>query len=166
MMRHATPEQAHSHVSRAKHGRLVVVATSSIKLTQRGFVLIGVGLFILVTLAVPFRGLLRERRDVAQLQQALVEQQQTIKELTNRRERLKDPAYLQALARARLNYVFPGETGYVVLDKETSTQVSTVPGALVPNDDSPWYTKLWTSTKLADKKQDANNPLVVPTTDK
>jgi len=166
MMRHATPEQAHSHVSRANHGRLLVVATSSFKLTQRAFVLIGVGLFILVTLAVPLRGLLRERRDVAQLQQAVVEQQQTIKDLTNRRDRLKDPAYLQSLARARLNYVFPGETGYVVLDKETATEVATVSGALVPNDDSPWYTKLWTSTKLADKKQDANNPLVVPTTDK
>jgi hypothetical protein len=73
---------------------------------------------------------------------------------------------LQALARARLNYVFPGETGYVVLDKETSTEVATVSGALVPNDDSPWYTKLWKSTKLADKKRDADNPLVVPTTDK
>jgi cell division protein FtsB len=142
------------------------VATSSFKLTKRGFVLIGVGLFILVTLAVPLRGLLREQRDVAQLRQAVVEQKQTIKDLTNRRERLKDPAYLQSLARARLNYVFPNETGYVVLDKETSTEVSTVPGALVPNDDSPWYTKLWKSTKLADKKRDADNPLVVPTTDK
>ena len=99
-MRHATPEQARSHVSRANHGRLLVVATSSIKLTRRGFVVIGVGLFILVTLAVPLRGLLREQRDVAQLQQSVVEQKQTIKDLTNRRERLKDPAYLQALARA------------------------------------------------------------------
>jgi len=142
------------------------VATSSFKLTGRGFVLIGVGLMILVTLAVPLRGLLRERHDVAQLQQDVIEQKQTIKALSNTRERLKDPAYLQALARARLNYVFPGETGYVVLDKETDTQVATVPGALVPNDDSPWYTKLWTSTKLADKKQDPNNPLVVPTTSK
>lgn len=115
-------------------------------------------------LAVPFRGLIRERRDLAEISQSIERQKIAVQELRDQRERLKDPAYLQTLARARLNYVFPGEIGYVVLDKETASQIDTVPGALVPNDDSPWYTKLWSSTKLADKRQGANNPLVVPTT--
>ena len=112
--------------------------------------------------AMPLRGLVRERRDVAEISQAIEAQKTAIKELRNQRERLKDPAYLQTLARARLNYVFPGEIGFVVLDKETASQIATVPGALIPNDDSPWYTKLWSSTKLADKKQSGTNPLIVP----
>ena len=52
-------------------------------------------------------------------------------------ERLQDDAYLQTLIRSRLNYVYPGEIGFVVLDKETATQVSAVPGALVRVDLTP-----------------------------
>ena len=88
---------------------------------------------------------------------------QAIDELTNRKARLQDPAYLRTIVRARLNYVFPGEIGFVVLDKETSTAISDVPGALVPNNDAAWYSKLWLSTKLADQPKLKNDPLVVKT---
>jgi hypothetical protein len=85
--------------------------------------------------------------------------------LNNRKARLSDPAYLQAIARERLNYVFPGEIGFVVLDEETTTSITGVPGALVPNDDSAWYTKLWSSTKLADNPPPPDDPLVVQSED-
>jgi len=123
------------------------------------------GVFIMLTLAVPLRALIKERRDIKVLQQQIVSQQAKIDDLNDRRARLSDPAYLQALARERLNYVFPGEIGFVVLDKETSTAITAVPGALIPNDDSSWYTKLWSSTKLADKPPAANDPLVVQSGD-
>jgi len=106
-----------------------------------------------LTLAVPLRALIQERREIKQLQMQVVSQQVKIDDLNNRKERLKDPAYLQALARERLNYVFPGEIGLILLDEETNTAISGVPGALVPNNDDAWYTKLWTSTKLADQPQ-------------
>jgi Septum formation initiator len=123
------------------------------------------GVFIMLTLAVPLRALIKERRDIKALQQQVVSQQAKIDDLNDRRARLADPAYLQALARERLNYVFPGEIGFVVLDKETSTAITAVPGALIPNDDSSWYTKLWSSAKLADKPPAANDPLVVQSGD-
>jgi hypothetical protein len=123
------------------------------------------GVFIMLTLAVPLRALIKERRDIKGLEQQVVSQQAKIDDLNDRRARLADPAYLQALARERLNYVFPGEIGFVVLDKETSTAITAVPGALIPNDDSSWYTKLWSSTKLADKPPAANDPLVVQSGD-
>lgn len=112
-------------------------------------------------LAVPVRSLISERRDIRHLENSVVAQQAVIDDLNNRKARLADPAYLQALARQRLNYVFPGEVGFVVLDEETNTAINSVPGALVPNDDSSWYAKLWSSTKLADKPPAANDPLVV-----
>ena len=123
------------------------------------------GVFIMLTLAVPLRALIQERRDIKVLEQQVVSQQTKIDDLNNRRARLADPAYLQALARERLNYVFPGEIGFVVLDEETSTAITGVPGALVPNYDSSWYTKLWSSTKLADNPPAANDPLVVQSDD-
>ncbi len=123
------------------------------------------GVFIMLTLAVPLRALIQERREIRDLEQQVVSQQEKIDDLNNRRARLADPAYLQALARERLNYVFPGEIGFVVLDEETNTAITGVSGALVPNDDSAWYTKLWSSTKLADKPPAADDPLVVQSDD-
>ncbi|CAB4339405.1 unannotated protein [freshwater metagenome] len=122
-------------------------------------------IIVLGSLAVPTRAYLRETREIAQLRGSLTEQEQAIAELENRKARLRDKTYLQALVRDRLNYVFPGEIGFVVLDKETSTEITSVPGALVPNDDSAWYSKLWTSTKLADEPQKKNDPLVVNSQD-
>jgi hypothetical protein len=123
------------------------------------------GVFVMLTLAVPLRALIQERREVKDLEQQVVSQQAKIDALNNRAARLSDPAYLQALARERLNYVFPGEIGLIVLDEETATSITGVPGALVPNDDSAWYTKLWTSTKLADNPPPADDPLVVQSDD-
>ena len=135
------------------------------RINARAIAMILAGVFIMLTLAVPLRALIQERRDIKVLEQQVVSQQTKIDDLNNRRARLADPAYLQALARERLNYVFPGEIGFVVLDEETSTAITGVPGALVPNDDSSWYTKLWSSTKLADNPPAANDPLVVQSDD-
>jgi hypothetical protein len=123
------------------------------------------GVFVMLTLAVPLRALIQERREIRDLEQQVISQQAKIDELNNRQARLSDPAYLQAIARERLNYVFPGEIGFVVLDKETTTAITGVPGALVPNDDSAWYIKLWSSTKLADNPPPADDPLVVQSDD-
>ncbi len=134
---------------------------SSFKPTGRAFALLLVVVGITLTLAVPLRALIRQNHEISSLQKSVTAQQQAIDDLTNRKARLSDPAYVQTLVRARLNYVFPGEIGFVVLDKETSTAINTVPGALVPNNDSSWYSKLWTSTKLADQPLLKNDPLVV-----
>ena len=74
------------------------MATSP-KLTGRAFILLGIVLLILLMVAMPLRGLVRERRDVAEISQAIEAQKTAIKDLRNQRERLKDPAYLQSLAR-------------------------------------------------------------------
>jgi cell division protein FtsB len=135
------------------------------RINLRAIAIILAGVFIMLTLAVPLRALIKERRDIRDLEQQVVSQQAKIDDLNDRRARLADPAYLQALARERLNYVFPGEIGFVVLDEETNTAITGVPGALVPNDDSAWYTKLWSSTKLADNPPPADDPLVVQSDD-
>lgn len=136
-----------------------------IKLNGRAFAFVGACFLVVLMLAVPIRSLIQERRDVAALKAQLGTQQKAIDDLTNRKARFADPAYVTMLARARLNYVFPGEIGFMVLDNQTNTAITTVPGALVPNDDSAWYTKLWTSAKLADNPPQENDPLVVPSAD-
>lgn len=131
----------------------------------RAIALVLVGVLVMLMLAVPLRSLIQERREIKILEQQVASKQSIIDELNNRKARLADPAYIQALARERLNYVFPGEIGFVVLDEETNTAITSVPGALVPNNDAAWFTKLWTSTKLADQPALENDPLVVPSDD-
>jgi len=131
----------------------------------RAIALVLVGVLVMLMLAVPLRSLIQERREIKILEQQVASKQSIIDDLNNRKARLADPAYIQALARERLNYVFPGEIGFVVLDEETNTAITSVPGALVPNNDAAWYTKLWTSTKLADQPALENDPLVVPSDD-
>ena len=131
----------------------------------RAIALVLVGVLVMLMLAVPLRSLIQERREIKILEQQVASKQSVIDELNNRKARLADPAYIQALARERLNYVFPGEIGFVVLDEETNTAITSVPGALVPNNDAAWYTKLWTSTKVADQPALENDPLVVPSDD-
>ena len=135
------------------------------RLNFRAIALVLVGVLVMLMLAVPLRSLIQERREIKILEQQVASKQLIIDELNNRKARLADPAYIQALARERLNYVFPGEIGFVVLDEETNTAITSVPGALVPNNDAAWYTKLWTSTKLADQPALENDPLVVPSDD-
>lgn len=131
------------------------------KLNGRAFIFIVACFAVVLMLALPIRALIQERREIAALEIALTNQQAKIDELNNRKTRFADPAYVATLARARLNYVFPGEIGFIVLDEETNTAINTVPGALIPNDDSAWYSKLWNSARLADNPPAANDPLVV-----
>lgn len=116
---------------------------------------------IVMSIAVPLRALVKERRDISTLKSEIIEKKKTIAQLKIDNEQLRNRAYLQSLARSRLNYVFPGEIGLVVIDQGTSTAIETVPGALVPNDSSPWYSKLWHSTELADRPRSQNDPLVI-----
>jgi cell division protein FtsB len=134
---------------------------SSTKPNMRALVVLTALVVIVMTIAVPLRALVKERRDISMLKAQVIEKQKTIAQLQADAEQLKSRAYLQSLARSRLNYVFPGEIGLVVIDQGTSTAIETVPGALVPNDSSAWYSKLWRSTQLADKPRSQNDPLVI-----
>lgn len=137
----------------------------TLKLNGRAFIFIGALFAVVLMLAVPIRALLKERREIAALKIQISVEQQKIDDLTSRQLRFADPSYVATLARARLNYVFPGEVGFIVLDDETSTAIDSVPGAFVPNDDSSWYSKLWASARLADNPPEENDPFVVQSED-
>lgn len=134
---------------------------SSLKPNKRALIVLSALVLIVMSIAVPLRSLVKERREISVLKSQVIAKQNSIAQLKADAEQLRSRAYLQSLARSRLNYVFPGEIGLVVIDQGTSTAIETVPGALVPNDSSPWYSKLWHSTELADKPRTQNDPLVV-----
>ncbi|MBC7725564.1 MAG: septum formation initiator family protein [Burkholderiaceae bacterium] len=83
-----------------------------------GFTIAAITLVVLtvVVLAPGLRILIEQRQEVAALKAQVADQQQTVDDFTKERARWDDPSYLQSLARERLDYVFPGEYSFLVID--------------------------------------------------
>ncbi len=116
-----------------------------------GVVLVAVALAI----AVPLRGYLHQRDELAK---ALAEQQsleQQVADLKERKAALQDPNYIKAEARRRLQYVSPGETVYRIVAPPAAEP--TDPAAAATDAPAgaaePWYGQMWdTLTEDVPKK--------------
>jgi cell division protein FtsB len=112
-----------------------------------GLVLAGLAL----SLALPVREYVRQRSDISALQTEAAQRQARVAELQHRLQQWQDPAYVATQARSRLQYVMPGEVGYVVLDpKEAPAPAAIDTTASAPVEDTPWYSVLWSSVHKAD----------------
>ena len=65
-------------------------------------------------------------------------------------ERWDDPSYVQAQARERLAYVFPGESAFRVLDPQRARpaalgSVDAIAEGKDPTQQGPWYERLWST---------------------
>jgi cell division protein FtsB len=117
-------------------------------LTGRAAILILVVAALVVTLAIPVRAWLSQRAEIAALEADVAQARERVAGLEQELEDWQDPAFVIAQARSRLHFVFPGEVGYVVLG-EDDRPIS--PDVEAPGDDSPWYERLWESTRQADR---------------
>jgi cell division protein FtsB len=122
-------------------------------LTGRAAVL-GVVLSTLVlTLAYPAQRYLAQQSEIARMAQEQAAQRERIAALEERREKWNDPAYVRAQARERLQYVLPGEVAYSITDDKASsrTPAPEVTRAARARVDGPWYGKLWSGVRAADR---------------
>lgn len=83
-----------------------------------GFTLASITVLVLAiaVLAPSIRVFVEQRQQIAALHAELDRQQDEVEELTAERARWDDPRYIEAQARQRLNYVYPGEISYLVID--------------------------------------------------
>ncbi|CAB4880693.1 unannotated protein [freshwater metagenome] len=117
--------------------------------TSRALVLGGILAVLVVLYAVPLREYVQQRSQIAALQADKARTSAHITELSKRLEQWKDPAFVSAQARQRLQYVMPGEVSYVVLDpNSTPAQIAT--GRAANTSSTAWYTLLWQSVQVAD----------------
>jgi type II secretory pathway pseudopilin PulG len=132
--------------------------------------LAGVGVALIILLAPYLRPWLAQRSDIAAKRAEVAALQQEVDQLTAERRRWNDPDYVMAQARQRLNFVMPGELGYVVLDG--GTKPTTVDPARQAALDAgklsgrPWYDVLWQSVQLAGRPARATSgaaSVVAPT---
>ena len=123
--------------------RVVAGATPQRVVSTRRFAVLAVVLCALVlTLAVPLRTYVSQRRELADT----IARQQTyrseVADLTRQKAQLQDPAYVAAQAKERLRYIAPGETPYQVQLPDDAARATAVTPAPDTHRD-PWYSELW-----------------------
>lgn len=82
-----------------------------------GFTVLMLGLVILavVVLAPNLRILIEQQQQIARLEQQLAQTEESVEDLTKDVARWSDPAYIEAQARERLLYAYPGDVSYLVV---------------------------------------------------
>ncbi|MGQ0849292.1 MAG: FtsB family cell division protein [Actinomycetota bacterium] len=106
-----------------------------------GFVLITIALALLTT-AVPFRQIIDQRARVEAARSELAALAAQNEALAAEVEALTTPAEIERLARAKLGFVMPGETAYVVLEPEPlETNSATDPAPIEPA--PAWWRTIW-----------------------
>jgi len=131
-----------------------------------GFTITALGLIVLfvVVLAPSLKVLFEQRQQISALQQQVTDAKDAVGELKDERARWDDPTYVEAQARERLNYVFPGDHSYVVLDDgstalgQSGQQVS---GTIQPTE-VDWLTSMLASVYTAGLTDAPANELVAP----
>lgn len=120
------------------------------------------GLVVLVGFALLFpsvRAHMAQRAELDALAARLLAAEEQEQELRAELDRWDDPAYVQAQARHRLMFVFPGETAFRVIDPEVVVEQPVLDGGngveagpALPfggSSGTPWYSTVWESVGLA-----------------
>lgn len=87
------------------------------------FLMLGVLILAVIVLAPNLRILIEQRQQIAALEAAVNQTQQSVDELEENVARWDDPEYIRSQARERLFYILPGEISYLVINEgdETTT---------------------------------------------
>ncbi|WP_156156056.1 FtsB family cell division protein [Demequina maris] len=122
-------------------------------MSWRLVVIIGVVVLAAAVVLPSLRAYFRQQEELASLRAEAVTAQESVDDLTAQVKRWDDPAYVEAQARERIKYVYPGETPYQVLDPETVEGAAEgSPAAEDPDEideSGTWYTRLWDSVETA-----------------
>lgn len=121
-------------------------------LTSRSVVLGLVLVFLVTFLAPPLQQYFEQRAQINALRADIAATRERILEARTELQRWQDPAFVRAQARARLHYVLPGETQYIVVDENgAAVQGDRVELPVVDyvSDQGTWYGRIISSIEIA-----------------
>lgn len=110
---------------------------------------------VVLALAYPIQQYVQQSSQLDRLQQQNTEKQRELEQLQQQLQDWKDPAFVEIMARRRLHYVMPGETGLTLLGATGNDSVGASASGS-GNGPSAWYAKLW------DSVTDAATPAAAP----
>lgn len=117
-----------------------------------------------VVLAPSLRIFVQQQQQLAQLQAQVAAQKDGVEDLKDERARWDDPSYIEAQARERLNYVYPGETSFLVIDdgRTIATNDGQPISAQVQATQVDWVRTLLSSVLTAGLTDDKPGEIVAP----
>jgi cell division protein FtsB len=117
------------------------------RFTSRAAVLVIVVCAIALSLAYPVREYLAQLRQLSQLWAQQAQTSAQLRQLEAERRRLSSNAYVEQQARDRLHMCFPKQNCYTIIYGARPKTKTASAGRTV----TPWYERLWTSVREADK---------------
>ncbi|WP_226995765.1 septum formation initiator family protein [Gordonia phthalatica] len=125
----------------AEPSRLALFAQRrGVSVTNVG-IAVALGIFLMLTLAVPVRTYIAQRNEFHQLQQANADLQKQTQEYKSRLAQQSDPAYIEVQARQRLQMVPEGEKPVVIINP-TREQQEAQQEQERQRKATPWYENL------------------------
>ena len=124
--------------------------------SRRVLVLLALAVVFALVLAPPLRLYLQQQRDVSELRSEIGTREADVAALRTEVGLWQEDPYVAAQARDRLNFVMPGETGFVVPDPEPSPDAAasdptSAAGLEAARPDAlpegTWYDRLWSSVE-------------------
>lgn len=116
--------------------------------TARAAVLLLVFCGVVLALAYPLQQYVQQSSQLDKLEQQNTAKRRQLAQLEQQLQDWKDPAFVEIMARLRLHYVLPGETGLTLVGGNSGASGST--GASGSGDGpSAWYGRLWDSVTEA-----------------
>lgn len=120
----------------------------------------------IVVLAPSLRILVVQREQIATLQAQVAASKLSLTQLQGEKARWSDPKYIEALARERLDYVFPGEYSYLITDAGKAAQPTTPNGQPISDKlqttQVDWVKSLLSSVFTAGLTDAPANKIVAP----
>jgi cell division protein FtsB len=115
----------------------------NIRMSGFTFTVLGLIIMAVIVLAPGLRLVIEQQQQLAALKAAVESQEAGVDQLEGDVARWSDPSYIEAQARGRLDYVFPGDVSYLVID-DTAAAVT---GDGAPISDTIQTTEVdWMST--------------------
>ncbi len=111
-----------------------------------------IALALVVAVAPTLRVYLHQRGQISALEQQQQAQRDQVARLQAQAQRWNDPAYIESQARARLQFVSPGQRSYVVRDakpKVAAAPATGVVAGVTGTADRSWMDGLWQSVQKA-----------------
>jgi cell division protein FtsB len=136
----------------------------SIRLSGFTIATLTVLVLTVVVLAPSLRVFVEQQQQIARLQADLEAQRAGLEDLQDERARWDDPSYIEAQARTRLNYVYPGEYSYLVIDdgKTVSTDDGQPISDQVQTTQVDWVRMMLSSVLTAGLTDDEPGRIVAP----
>ncbi len=118
------------------------------RINSRAVGLALIALILVLFLAQPAQRYFAQRAQINALRQQVSASEERVAKAKAELARWNDPAYVKAQARARLHFVMPGETQYIVIDPSDKSQIDIKYSGDVPLDVA-WYQRVISTIQLA-----------------